>query len=91
MLCTLNACSSSTPLRPPPPIATCGSEALDPCEPPVAGRGQTLGESDLEDADNRERWRLCILRHNAAVRCLRAIERAGLMDKPGDAEAPPAR
>lgn len=40
-----------------------------------------LGCTEPEDAENRERQRVCIQRHHGAVRCLRTLQAAGLMRK----------
>lgn len=79
LTCTLCACATSTPLPEPPPIASCGTEALEYCEGPNPGRSDLLGESELEDEQNRQAWLACIQRHHAAATCLRRLKAAGVL------------
>lgn len=81
----LSACASSTPsTRPGDPIASCGEEALEQCEPVLneCRDDPSLGCSDPEDTENRSRSKVCVQRHAIAVACLRALEAAGLMRRP---------
>lgn len=61
----------------PPALATCGREALTFCDPPVPGRSDRLGDTEVDDDDNRALWLTCVERHRGAVLCLRRIYAAG--------------
>jgi hypothetical protein len=66
----------------PPPIASCGTEALEYCDGPNPGRADRLGETEGEDVDNRAAWLACIVRHHAAATCLRRLKAAGVLRDP---------
>jgi hypothetical protein len=75
----LSACATSTNSPRPLPIAQCGTEALEYCDPPHPGRSDQLGATELEDDHNRSAWLICIERHRAAAACLRQLQAAGVL------------
>ena len=70
----------------PDPIA-CDANARRRCEfPAIEPEGAPLGETEEIDAINRERWRRCALRHNAAMACFDALEREGFVAPAGKSQ-----
>lgn len=68
---------------PPKPIA-CSAEALARCEAPeIEAEDAPLGDSEEVDTVNRHRWERCVLRHNAALACFRALQDAGVLNGGG--------
>lgn len=81
-LLSLIGCAGNSS-KPSPDLWTpisCDVASRQACEPPlIDAAGAALGDTEVTDATNRERWRRCVLRHAAAVRCLRELEAAGFL------------
>lgn len=80
-----SGCASLNPFAKRPPSAevqdtiTCPESAYEYAEGPVAPKGTTMEQTEVEDSQNRARWGRDIIRLNTAVSCLR-VRDAG---KPG--------
>ncbi len=53
------------------------------CPAPVIGPDQAdVRQTEVEDAENRALWLICVERHNAAVDCLEARDKLSTPQEP---------
>lgn len=66
-------------------MIVCPPSAYLPCPPPQISEDQAdVRATEVDDALNRARWLLCALRHEAAVACLEARDKAIQQTQPKD-------
>jgi hypothetical protein len=84
LLITSACATKDSPPSPPPRVRppTCSVEAFRRCDPPIPHQGEHLGATELHDAENRARWRVCIERHTAWLTCAQALIEKGLLRLP---------
>ena len=79
MLCGFGSCGKSIKLSAPPPIE-CSAIAKERCDPAVVNSAP-LAQTEKDDVLNRASWHACVIRHEAAVKCLEALEEQGYVEE----------
>lgn len=63
-----------------PPVIDCGPAQTRYCEAPSYVAGNSLLETEPEDAVNRSKWLVCVTDHRTLVDCLHALQQAGVIN-----------